>query len=239
MDDVVAASVADMTNHVVATSLDPTKRAELLRAISYAAPALAVLDRLTRGVIFVGQDKRSRYTNPAASLIFSEADGLSLDHCGHCRTASASEQRALDRLLAVAIRGRMQPEPHGPLPVSGGAMTVMRPSGRRPYGLVVAPMPSPQFGLNADHIAAAVLITDPESEMAVQRDLLRVLYRLSDKEAQLAIRLSAGERLESAARGLGITYQTARSYLKAVFAKLGVNRQVELASVVRRLEATG
>jgi DNA-binding CsgD family transcriptional regulator len=68
---------------------------------------------------------------------------------------------------------------------------------------------------------------------------LRQLYNLSDKEAQLAVKVSEGERLEGVARGLGITYETARSYLKAVFAKLGVNRQVELASLVQKLAGLG
>jgi DNA-binding CsgD family transcriptional regulator len=67
---------------------------------------------------------------------------------------------------------------------------------------------------------------------------LRQLYNLSDKEAQLAVKVSEGERLEGAARGPG-DYETARSYLKAVFAKLGVNRQVELASLVQKLAGLG
>ena len=119
--------------------------------LHYTEPALAVLDRLTRGVIFVGQDKRSGYANPAASLILSEADGLSLDRGGHCRTASASEQASLDRLhrwggrrTNAAGAGRRLARERRRDDAS------RRPSGRRPYGLVVAPMPSPQFGLAAD-----------------------------------------------------------------------------------------
>jgi DNA-binding CsgD family transcriptional regulator len=198
----------------------------------HAEPALAVVEQLARGVIFLGQDRRSRYNNAAASRILSDADGMFLDAKGCCRTSRAAEQATLDRLIDGEIAGRRRPEEAAP--ASGGAMMASRPSARRPYGLVVAPL-APRFGLGDDHVAAVILISDPDSEPTVRRDLLRSLYHLSEKEAQLAIRLSAGERLEAVADDIGITYQSARTYLKAVFAKLGVNRQAELASVIQRL----
>ena len=122
---------------------------------------------------------------------------------------------------------------------SGGAIVVARPSGGRPYCVVVAPMPSPSFGLAAGHIAAAVLVSDPDTAGAAQHDLLRRLYQLTHKEAQLALKISEGEGLEAAARNAGITYETARSYLKNIFAKLGVSRQAELASLVQKLPDQG
>ena len=116
-------------------------------------------------------------------------------------------------------------------------MLVRRPSGARAFGLVVAPMPSPPFGLAAAHVAAAILISDPEADSGALRDILRRLYQLSEREAELAVRIAEGERLEQAARNLGVTYQTARSYLKSIFMKLGVDRQAEPASLVQKLAA--
>ena len=100
-------------------------------------------------------------------------------------------------------------------------------------------MPSPSFGLAAGHIAAAVLVSDPDTAGAARHDLLRRLYQLTHKEAQLALKIAEGEGLEAAARNAGITYETARSYLKNIFAKLGVSRQAELASLVQKLPDQG
>lgn len=202
-----------------------------------AAPALTVVEELSHGVVFVGRDKRIVYVNAVASRMLSEADGLSLDPTGSCRTNRAAEQANLDKLLDGAISGRWRPENEGRTSSSGGLMVITRRSGRGPYGVVVSPMPSPPFGLAAAHVAAVLLISDPDVDARPLRDVLRRLYRLSEKEAVLAVRIADGQRLDAAAKETGISYETARSYLKAVFGKLGVHRQAELASAIRKLPA--
>ncbi len=199
------------------------------------ATALAALDELKRGVIFVGTNRRLIYANRVAKRILAGRDGLFLDGKGACRASGAAEQALLDRLLDGATGGRWRGE--GDASSSGGVMLVRRPSGARAFGLVVAPMPSPPFGLAAAHVAAAIFISDSEADSEALRDILRRLYQLSEREAELAVRIAEGERLEGAAQNAGITYETARSYLKTIFMKLGVNRQAELASLVQKLAA--
>jgi DNA-binding CsgD family transcriptional regulator len=196
------------------------------------ATALAALDELKRGVVFVGPNRLMIYANQAAERILACRDGLFLDGKGACR---ATEQASLDRLLDGAIGGRWRGE--GGASSSGGVMLVQRPSGARAFGLVVAPMPSPPSGLAPAHVAAVILISDPEADSGALREILRRLYQLSDREAEFAVRIAEGERLEEAAMHAGVTYQTARSYLKSIFMKLGVNRQAELASLVQKLAA--
>jgi DNA-binding CsgD family transcriptional regulator/PAS domain-containing protein len=55
-------------------------------------------------------------------------------------------------------------------------------------------------------------------------------FALTPAEARLAARLAAGASLHTAADDLGITYGTARQYLKAIFAKTGTSRQAELVA---------
>jgi DNA-binding CsgD family transcriptional regulator len=200
-----------------------------------ATAALSVLDELSRAVVFVGRGRRVIHVNRAAERILAGRDGLCLDGKGACRASRAAEQALLDRLLDGAIGGRWRGEGDGSS--SGGVMLVQRPSGARAFGLVVAPMPSPPAGLAAAQVAAAILISDPEADSAALRDILRQLYPLSEQEAELAVRIAEGERLEEAAGNVGVTYQTARSYLKSIFMKLGVHRQAELASFVQKLAA--
>jgi DNA-binding CsgD family transcriptional regulator len=201
----------------------------------HAGVALTTLDQLSRGVIFVDRDRRSRWQNRAASRILSIADGLYLDRTGASRTSRAADQAPLDRLIEGAMSGRWRAGGEEPSPASGGAMLVSRPSGRRPYCLVVAPTAITPFGLAAGDVSAVLLISDPDADTAARQDLLRGLYQLTQKEAQLAVAVAEGVTLELAARRVGITYATARSYLKSVFLKLGVSRQAELASLVQKL----
>ncbi len=224
--------LAQLTPHLQ-RALQVHERLELSSPLG--ATALAALDELKRGVIFVGTNRRMIYANRAAERILADRDGLFLDGKGACRASRAAEQALLDRLLNGAIGGRWLGE--GDASSSGGVMLVRCPSGARAFGLVVAPMPSPPFGLPAAHVAAAIMISDPEANSGALRDILRRLYQLSEREAELAVRIAEGERLEGAAQSAGITYETARSYLKTIFMKLGVNRQAELAGLVQKLAA--
>lgn len=90
----------------------------------------------------------------------------------------------------------------------------------------------------ADALAACqavVVFVDPDSAAQPPEAHLKVAFGLSAAEARLASRLATGERLEAAAEALGITYHTARTELKRVFAKLDVSRQSELVAVLSRL----
>jgi hypothetical protein len=152
----------------------------------YAAPALTALDCLSRGVMFIGRDRREHYSNPTALQILARADGLFLDRIGSLRASRASDQVAIDRLIDGAIAGLWRAENRESSPASGGAIVVERPSGARPYCVVVAPAPSPPFGFTTSHVAAIVLISDPDADTSARHDLLRQLYQLSEKEARLA-----------------------------------------------------
>ena len=65
--------------------------------------------------------------------------------------------------------------------------------------------------------------------------MLASLYGLTDAEARLAGALSGGHSLESAAALLRIQPSTARAHLKAVFRKVGVNRQQDLVRLLASL----
>ena len=73
--------------------------------------------------------------------------------------------------------------------------------------------------------------------MANQSDL-KATFGLTDAEMRLARRLVAGETLRKAASTLGVTYETARTTLKAVFRKTHTRRQVELVLLLGQTERT-
>lgn len=77
-------------------------------------------------------------------------------------------------------------------------------------------------------------MSDPEARPAPSARLLQQAYDLTPAEAGLAARLAAGSSLQEAAEALGIGANTAKTQLKAVFAKLEVDRQ---AALVQRILA--
>jgi DNA-binding CsgD family transcriptional regulator/PAS domain-containing protein len=93
-------------------------------------------------------------------------------------------------------------------------------------------------GISADALApcqALIVLIDLEARRRPPEDAVRRAFGLTCAEARLATRLASGEALASASDELGIAKETARSQLKAVFAKTGVGRQSELAALFAQL----
>jgi DNA-binding CsgD family transcriptional regulator len=70
---------------------------------------------------------------------------------------------------------------------------------------------------------------------AVPLDALRMAFGLTQAEARLAAGLAGGAALDEVAAQIGISKETARSQLKAIFAKTGAHRQPELVALLARL----
>jgi DNA-binding CsgD family transcriptional regulator len=107
-------------------------------------------------------------------------------------------------------------------------------AGRKPLLVYAVPI----FGEALDIFAnarALVVVLDPEGLPAPPEAALRAAFGLTSAEGRLAARLGTGESLNEAADALGIAKETARSHLKAIFAKTGARRQSELVALLGRL----
>ncbi|OCJ08468.1 hypothetical protein A6U86_27655 [Rhizobium sp. AC27/96] len=65
-------------------------------------------------------------------------------------------------------------------------------------------------------------------------ELLKALFGLTNKEAQLSSELTAGYSLQQAAANLDITFGTARAYLLRIFQKTGTAQQSQLVGLLSR-----
>ena len=63
-------------------------------------------------------------------------------------------------------------------------------------------------------------------------DAIRQLYGCTRSEARLTQLLSEGRSLHEAAAAMGVTYGSARVYLKLAFEKIGVPSQAQLVARV-------
>lgn len=179
------------------------------------------LDAMSVGILVVGADGRVLHANAAAHALADAGDGLSL---GGWRStvaaARADETRALHRLVAevAAAPGR-----------GVGAMAVSRPSGRRPYAVLAAPLSAPSSS------AAVLFVTDLDSRPPLSERNVAQLLGLTTAEARLACALVQGLDLKAAAAQLRISINTVRTHLRQIFAKTGTRRQSELVALILRL----
>ncbi|WP_284279017.1 helix-turn-helix transcriptional regulator, partial [Sphingobium jiangsuense] len=84
-----------------------------------------------------------------------------------------------------------------------------------------------------DGASLALFLADPARSGGPDPDSLRDRFQLTPAEAALAIQLAEGAALVDAARALDIAHNTARAHLRAIFAKTGTHRQVQLVHLLR------
>ena len=185
--------------------------------------ALGALEFAPRGIIFIARSGQIAYRNSAARMILEKSDGLRekqgsmhIDdpaaqdkfHAFIGSTISADSRNAPDSMICKAPRG----------------------SGAAAYQLIISRVPvnKNRASLNADEIAVMAIIHNPNDLVDLDAKFLRTFYELSPAEARLGQALYKHKNLASASKALGISINTARSELKRIFKKVGVNSQSAL-----------
>lgn len=79
---------------------------------------------------------------------------------------------------------------------------------------------------------AIIVLVDQASRRAPPASVLQDCFGLTLAEAKLASKICSGTQITIAAAQLGISYETARTQLKAVFAKTETHRQAELVALL-------
>lgn len=83
-----------------------------------------------------------------------------------------------------------------------------------------------------------LLVSDAERPLInTSVEVLRQVFGLTTAEAALVSNLESEIALSAAAELMGISFETARSHLKRVFAKTGASRQSDLLMLLRRLHS--
>ena len=183
------------------------------------------LDYLQHGVIVVNRFGRVIFANQAARAIVAQQDGLTIASDGLI-AAAREDRRRLRSLLDESTR-TTSGEGFG----SGGVMTVARPSMKRPFLVLVAPLKLALDGESSFGMST-VFISDPEARVDTSDELTRRLYGLTATETRVASAFASTGSLEQAAEQLHISRETARWHLRHIYRKTGTNRQ---AALLKRL----
>jgi DNA-binding CsgD family transcriptional regulator len=82
---------------------------------------------------------------------------------------------------------------------------------------------------------AVVFVDDPEADAILgQIGLWSASFRLTPAEARLAMHLASGDSLRDAADALGVTYNTVRAQMRAIFDKTDIHRQADLVRLLHQ-----
>jgi DNA-binding CsgD family transcriptional regulator/uncharacterized protein YhfF len=195
----------------------------------------AVLDRLQTAVMTLGCDMSLHYANRAAEVLLRRADGLVLK--GRLLTARGAPEA---RMLAAAVTASActkAGEAHHAVG-AGRLVTIRRAEYLASYRVTILRLRSDRALHDLTPKAEVLLfVDDPDVSAAASSDeaLFRQGFQLTPAEARLAASLASGESLSSVAEMFGISKNTVRVQLQAVFDKTEARRQSDL---VRLLQAT-
>lgn len=196
-------------------------RAKLKEADQRHASFEALLDALRHGVALVALDGTLLHANIAAQELLRQRDGLAIAAGGHLVTSRQADTVALRTLIAGCAAW-----------TGGGAMSIPRPSGLKPFEVVVAPLSTANRPDVTQKASAIVFLHDPEVGVAPLPGLLASLYRLTPAEGRLAAELLEHLSLEQIAERRSVSMATLRTQLKVLFAKTGTSRQSELIGLL-------
>jgi DNA-binding CsgD family transcriptional regulator/uncharacterized protein YhfF len=201
-----------------------------------AAGVEAILARVQTAVLTVGPTLRVGFTNPAAEVLLRIGDGLQLKN-GHLTTRHPADERALAAAVSVACSRTDQTAQSSnsaiPSRRAGDLICIFRDDFQPSYRACVFPLRPGQAVCGLTTSSQAVLFVDDPNQDAIPADLFYRAFQLTPAEARLAVHLASGSSLSDAADALGVTYNTVRAQLRAIFDKTETHRQTELVRLLQ------
>ena len=175
------------------------------------------VEQMGVAAIILNRAGRVVRTNAVADRLLEARDGLIVADC-RLRLKDAAQRKELEAML--------QSLDDDPAP---RRFRIARLSGRD-LAAIAKPIAAPAFMRGG--AALALFVSDPGQDTQVDPEAIRDLFQLTRMEANLAVALANGCSLVDAADVLGIAHNTARSHLRAIFAKTGARRQSQLVHLL-------
>lgn len=203
-----------------------TIHAKLNKVESERAIYAGVVEQLSVGSILLDEQGGILNCNDLAASLLEQKDGIA--RVKDSLQLARSEQTAeLQKMIADVLDKQQQG-----LPAAVHAMRIQRPSGLADLGLIIRPVPSSQWSGGQAVPTVAIFVSDPQQTSEAPTAIITRLFGLTPAEAALAMMLVNGLTLDESAEQLSVSRNTARTHLRAVFAKTGVGRQTLLVRLI-------
>jgi DNA-binding CsgD family transcriptional regulator len=185
-----------------------------------------LVDQMRLGIIYLDEHCRILKANRIAEGILERSDGLYTNN-----NAVIAKNTEDNKMLAMSIRQAVALHLHqsGDTP---RLFSIQRSPGHRAFRVTTMPFPRSQNIFPIQRPAVALLINDPELDPSLAIKEFKHRYKLTTSEAGLAQKIASGFTLREAASRLGITYESARTYLKVIFQKTHTRKQSELVRLI-------
>lgn len=191
------------------------------------ASLAALLENTATGVIQLDWRGRIVAANDRARSVLKAQDGL-FDRGGFLRAHAPEEDERLQGLLARALP---QLGDQG----ASGSMVAARPCGLSRLVLHIIPVGDRDADEVPSHVAALVLVVDPNNRAPVDPALVAAMLGLSPAQSRVAVLLAAGNTVRDVAFATGRSENTIRWHIRRIFEKHGITRLVQLIQLVRSL----
>jgi DNA-binding CsgD family transcriptional regulator len=185
---------------------------------------LSAIDRMPFGVIFIDASGLVSDVSGPAQRILQGASGLTVKH-KKLSAQNASDDAALQRLIRTSIRVKPSES------VESRVCTVRNLNAQRPLKIFVIPLrqTAAAFALTQ---GCAVVVFGPEGNARPTMALVARSMGLTHSEAALACSLFSGLTLIEAANQLGLSLNTCKSQLKAIYIKTDCRSHVDLVKAM-------
>ncbi len=190
----------------------------------------SALERLRAGVVVLDSRGRVRLVSPAAERL--AAGTLSLRTGAEPEAAEPAEGARFDRFLADVLSQRIEPRQD--------ILLLRRRGGGRPLSIEAMPLRGDDpFATAGAGLGGGVvlLLRDLLAPAARPIEPLLEQFGLTRAEARVAALVGRGGAPREVAEQLAVGESTVRSQLKAVYGKLALRRQSELAVFITRLDS--
>ncbi|BHO56667.1 helix-turn-helix transcriptional regulator [Burkholderia contaminans] len=185
------------------------------------------INRMQIGTITLDENGTIIDLNSVADEILKQNNGLTIAR-GTIEATDAQENRTLKRLIRHAVMGH-----HGTAAATVEAMPITRSFDKPRLGLLVRTVLLSDWSEdNKRRPAVTLFLRDPDRKPQGAQEIIRKLFDLTPAETSLALLLTNGLTLEEAAEESGISKNTARTHLRAIFSKTGATRQATLVRIL-------
>jgi DNA-binding CsgD family transcriptional regulator/PAS domain-containing protein len=184
-----------------------------------------VLDLFNFGAFLLDSDGNIIFSNLRAQQLLECGEGLR--RMGHSLTATDFDNAVR---LQTAIHHRSHNGHYSASETNGASLILIHRTNARPLVAVIARLSDAR--LEDSGAATAVYVLAPDVNAGPLATALCRAYGLTMAETGLVMRLLEGLTVDAAARDMHIQPQTARAYLKQIFAKTDTHRQTDLVRLI-------
>jgi DNA-binding CsgD family transcriptional regulator len=189
-----------------------------------------ILDRCARAILAITGNRDLLYQNAAARVLTSRQDLVEVRE-GRLKFVDRSVLARVDSHLA----GEPRTSRRRSLDSSALALrTYARSASDQPrssYRVLVTPLEAGEMQSERGDIWL-VFLSEIGAERSIDVEVLTQLYGLTPAESALVMSLFAGNSLEETARLQDISINTAKTHLRQVFQKCGVQSQANLLQLL-------